>query len=96
MNNNVRVTTLDNGFRIVTERMPGLKSASLGVWVSAGCRNERLQQNGIAHYLRCYQHQNIDDIFTIQENVIGKSNEWNLPLWMASLDLSKPFDRIEF
>ena len=51
MNNNVRVTTLDNGFRIVTERMPGLKSASLGVWVSAGCRNERLQQNGIAHFL---------------------------------------------
>ena len=51
MSNNVRVTTLDNGFRIVTERMPGLKSASLGVWVSAGCRNERLQQNGIAHFL---------------------------------------------
>ncbi|MDB4080036.1 insulinase family protein [Amylibacter sp.] len=51
MNNNVRVTTLDNGFRIVTERMLGLKSASLGVWVSAGCRNERLQQNGIAHFL---------------------------------------------
>ena len=51
MNNNVRVTTLDNGFRIVTERMPGLKSASLGVWVCAGCRNERLQQNGIAHFL---------------------------------------------
>lgn len=51
MNNNVRITTLDNGFRIVSENMPGLKSASLGVWVSAGCRNESPKQNGIAHFL---------------------------------------------
>ena len=51
MNDSVQITTLDNGFRIVTENMPGLKSASLGVWVSAGCRHERLEQNGIAHFL---------------------------------------------
>lgn len=38
----------------------------------------------------------IDNVFTILENVIGKSNEWNLPLWMISLDLRKAFDRIEF
>ncbi len=31
--------------------MPGLKSASLGVWVNAGGRNERIEQNGIAHFL---------------------------------------------
>ena len=51
MNSNVRITTLDNGFRIVSERMSGLKSASLGVWVNAGCRNESFKQNGIAHFL---------------------------------------------
>ena len=38
-------------------------------------------------------HRRIDDVFTILENVIGKCNEWNLPLWMASLDLKKAFDR---
>jgi predicted Zn-dependent peptidase len=43
--------TLSNGFRIVTEHMPGLKSAAIGVWVTAGGRNERLEQNGIAHFL---------------------------------------------
>ncbi|WP_407492323.1 M16 family metallopeptidase [Pseudooceanicola sp. MF1-13] len=43
--------TLPNGFRIVTERMPGLQSASLGVWVAAGGRDERPDQNGIAHFL---------------------------------------------
>ncbi|WP_458789902.1 M16 family metallopeptidase [Yoonia sp. MH D7] len=43
--------TLSNGFRIVTENMPGLKSASIGVWVDVGGRHERLEQNGIAHFL---------------------------------------------
>ncbi len=47
----VQTTTLSNGFRIVTENMPGLKSATLGVWVGAGARNERVEQNGIAHFL---------------------------------------------
>ena len=42
---------LPNGFRIVTEHMPGLASASIGVWVSAGGRHETPQQNGIAHFL---------------------------------------------
>ncbi len=31
--------------------MPGLKSASLGIWVGAGGRHERPEQNGIAHFL---------------------------------------------
>jgi len=46
-----RLTTLPNGLRIVTEHMPGLKSASAGVWVMAGGRHERPEQNGIAHFL---------------------------------------------
>jgi predicted Zn-dependent peptidase len=31
--------------------MPGLASASIGVWVSAGARHESVNQNGIAHFL---------------------------------------------
>ena len=46
-----RLTTLPNGLRIVTEHMPGLQSASAGVWVMAGGRHERAEQNGIAHFL---------------------------------------------
>ena len=42
---------LQNGFRIVTENMSGLKSASIGIWVNAGGRHERIEQNGIAHFL---------------------------------------------
>jgi len=31
--------------------MPGLESSSIGIWVQAGGRNERIEQNGIAHFL---------------------------------------------
>ncbi|EBA09148.1 M16 family metallopeptidase [Sagittula stellata] len=47
----VQISTLSNGFRIVTEKMPGLQSAALGLWVTAGGRHERVEQNGIAHFL---------------------------------------------
>ncbi|EAR49638.1 peptidase, M16 family protein [Oceanicola granulosus HTCC2516] len=47
----VKTHTLPNGFRIVTELMPSMKSAALGIWVNAGGRHERADQNGIAHFL---------------------------------------------
>jgi predicted Zn-dependent peptidase len=47
----IKTATLKNGFRIVTEHMPGLQSASLGIWVGAGGRHERPEQNGVAHFL---------------------------------------------
>jgi len=47
----VELHTLKNGFRIVTEQMPGLLSASIGIWVTSGARSERIEQNGIAHFL---------------------------------------------
>lgn len=47
----VRLDTLTNGFRVVTERMPGLTSAAIGIWVDAGTRHERAEENGIAHFL---------------------------------------------
>lgn len=47
----IETHTLSNGLRIVTEHMPGLHSASIGIWVGAGGRHERVEQNGIAHFL---------------------------------------------
>ena len=47
----VRQDQLANGFRIVSENMPGLQSAAIGIWVTAGGRHERIDQNGIAHFL---------------------------------------------
>ena len=47
----VRQHTLPNGLRIVTEDMPGLASAAVGVWVGAGGRHETEAENGVAHFL---------------------------------------------
>ena len=47
----VQIATLSNGLRVVTENMPGLQSAAVGLWVTAGGRHEREEQNGIAHFL---------------------------------------------
>lgn len=47
----VQQHTLPNGFRIVSEHMPGLQSSAIGIWVTAGGRHERIEQNGIAHFL---------------------------------------------
>ena len=38
----------------------------------------------------------IEDVFVVLENIIGKTDEWNLPVWMISLDLRKAFDKIRF
>lgn len=46
-----QLTTLDNGLRIVSARVPGLETATVGVWVDAGSRHETAAQNGISHML---------------------------------------------
>jgi predicted Zn-dependent peptidase len=47
----VNVTKLDNGLTVVSENMPHLESAALGIWVRAGARNEKREQHGVAHLL---------------------------------------------
>jgi predicted Zn-dependent peptidase len=47
----INITRLDNGLRVVTEHMTGVSSASLGLWVEAGSRSEKEQENGVAHFL---------------------------------------------
>jgi len=47
----VAVTTLKSGINVVTDTMPHLETASLGVWVNSGSRDERLDEHGISHLL---------------------------------------------
>ena len=46
-----RTITLPNGARILTERIPGVRSAALGFFVGAGSRHERPEENGAAHFI---------------------------------------------
>ncbi len=46
-----RKLVLDNGVRVVTERMPTLKSVTVGVWVNTGSRDEQSSQAGYSHFI---------------------------------------------
>jgi predicted Zn-dependent peptidase len=46
-----RLATLDNGLRIVTEAMPNLESATIGIWVDVGARHEPIGVHGVSHLL---------------------------------------------
>src|SRR5215210_4939586 len=44
-------TRLGNGLTVLTERMPGLRSVTLGIWVRRGSRHETPEMNGICHFI---------------------------------------------
>ena len=46
-----KLTTLDNGLRIVTQTMPSLETVSMGIWNFIGGRDESENINGVAHLL---------------------------------------------
>ena len=46
-----KLTTLDNGLRIVTHTMPAFESVTFGVWNNVGSRDEHEEINGTAHFL---------------------------------------------
>ncbi|MFO7982507.1 MAG: pitrilysin family protein [Desulfuromonadales bacterium] len=47
----IRKTTLDNGIRVISEKVEGVHSVSLGVWVENGSRHESPANNGISHFI---------------------------------------------
>jgi predicted Zn-dependent peptidase len=47
----VRRTVLPGGLRIVTEEMPSVRSATFGIWVGVGSRDETPSLAGATHYL---------------------------------------------
>jgi predicted Zn-dependent peptidase len=46
-----RITTLDSGVRVVTERVPSVRSVALGFWIGTGSVAEDDSQAGISHLL---------------------------------------------
>jgi predicted Zn-dependent peptidase len=44
-------TKLDCGATVLTEHMPGLRSATVGIWIKRGSRHETPDFNGICHFI---------------------------------------------
>ena len=47
----IKKSTLNNGIRVISERIPYASSVSIGIWVANGSRHERRESNGVAHFI---------------------------------------------
>jgi predicted Zn-dependent peptidase len=50
-NFDVRLTTIDNGLVVVSERMAHVRSVSFGVFLRGGSRNENERRHGLTHFI---------------------------------------------
>ena len=65
------LSELDSGERIITERVPGVRSVAIGYWIGAGSRDEKDERAGVSHFLEhllfkgssAYSAQEIAEIF---------------------------------
>ena len=48
---NYERTSLDSGIRVLTEKMPSVRSVAFGAWVGAGSRDEQPELSGATHFL---------------------------------------------
>ena len=75
----IRISHLDNGLTITTEAIPGIRTATLGIWVAAGSRNERDDEHGLSHLIehmafKGTARRNARQIAEEIENVGGEIN----------------------
>ena len=47
----IRKIVLPNGVRILFERIPYVRSASIGLWLDVGSRNENEAESGLSHFI---------------------------------------------
>ncbi len=48
---NIRRQVLPHGLTVITEQMDTIRSASIGIWLETGSRDETPQANGISHFI---------------------------------------------
>ncbi|GAB6897442.1 pitrilysin family protein [Kineosporia succinea] len=75
----VRRTVLPGGVRVLSEAMPGLRSATIGFWVGVGSRDETTGHHGSTHFLehllfKGTARRSAMDIATAFDRVGGESN----------------------
>jgi len=77
----VRMTVLPGGLRVLTETVPTMRSASVGVWVGVGARDEAPELAGVSHFLehllfKGTAKRTATEIAEAVESVGGESNAY--------------------
>ncbi len=75
------IITLPNGVRIVTQAVPGVRTAALGVFIGTGSRHERAGENGAAHFLehmafKATEHRSADRLAQDIDTLGGQVNAY--------------------
>ncbi|PWC32023.1 pitrilysin family protein [Azospirillum sp. TSO22-1] len=75
----IQLTTLSNGFRILTDHLPHLGTITSGLWVGVGARNERPEINGISHFLEhmIFKGTKSRDALAIALEIENRGGEFN-------------------
>ncbi|PXY27984.1 M16 family metallopeptidase [Prauserella muralis] len=75
----VKRTVLPGGLRVVTEHVPGVRSATVGLWVGIGSRDEQPRVAGAAHYLEhlLFKGTGRRDATQIAEEIDAVGGEFN-------------------
>ncbi len=68
-----------NGLRVLSERVPSVRSISIGVWVDVGSRNEHADEAGLSHYIehlvfKGTKHRNSKEVAASLESIGGVLN----------------------
>ena len=76
-----KITTLENGLRIITQNMQSFETVSMGIWNFVGGRDELEKNNGVAHLLehmafKGTKTRNALEIAETIENVGGDINAY--------------------
>ena len=72
----IRRQALPNGLKIITEQMPHIRSASIGVWLETGSRDEDAEWNGISHFIehmvfKGTEHRTAEEIARAVDSIGG-------------------------
>ena len=75
----VRLSRLDNGLTVATETLPGIRTATVGIWVAVGSRHEREDEHGLSHLIehmafKGTSRRSAREIAEAIENVGGEIN----------------------
>ena len=73
---NIRRQKLANGLTVITEQMQHIRSASIGVWLQTGSRDEDAEWNGISHFIehmvfKGTSHRSAEDIARQVDSIGG-------------------------
>src|SRR6059036_766498 len=73
------LSELDSGERVISEKVPSVRSVSLGFWIGAGSRDERDDRAGVSHFIEhlLFKGSRSHDAQQIAETFDGMGAELN-------------------